>query len=132
MPIDLHAIARIFDDETGARQDATPLAEATGRSESRLIAAAFEGKEQDNLMLAPTFIEPMQKGSTALRRVVAQAVLAGLPMPALSSALSYFDSYRRARGTANLIQAQRDFFGAHGFKRLDKEGDFHGPWSNSD
>ncbi|MGH6762454.1 MAG: NADP-dependent phosphogluconate dehydrogenase [Phyllobacterium sp.] len=97
-----------------------------------LIAAAFEGKEQDNLMLAPTFIEPMQQGSAALRRVLSQAILAGLPMPALSSALSYFDSYRKARGTANLIQAQRDFFGAHGFKRLDKEGDFHGPWSNDD
>ena len=54
---------------------------------------------------------------------------AGAPVPALSSALSYFDSYRQARGTANLIQGQRDFFGAHGFERIGEKGDFHGPWA---
>ena len=51
-------------------------------------------------------------------------------MPALSSALAYFDSYRQGRGTSNLIQAQRDFFGAHGFERIDGEGAFHGPWGS--
>ncbi|TIU96370.1 MAG: NADP-dependent phosphogluconate dehydrogenase, partial [Mesorhizobium sp.] len=46
------------------------------------------------------------------------------------SALSYFDSYRQGRGTSNLIQAQRDFFGAHGFERIDGPGAFHGPWGS--
>jgi len=50
-------------------------------------------------------------------------------VPALASALGYFDSYRRGRGTANLIQAQRDFFGAHTFERIDKGGSFHANWS---
>lgn len=94
------------------------------------IASAFAGGGQDNLLLAPSFVERMKTASTALRDVVAKAALAGLPTPALAAALSYFDGYRQARGTANLIQAQRDFFGAHGFKRIDKEGDFHGPWSD--
>jgi 6-phosphogluconate dehydrogenase len=93
------------------------------------IAAAFEGSEGKNLLLVPAFVERMRTGSKSLRKVVAEAALAGLPTPALSAALNYFDGYRQARGTANLIQAQRDFFGAHGFKRLDAEGDFHGPWS---
>ncbi|RZS83080.1 6-phosphogluconate dehydrogenase (decarboxylating) [Phyllobacterium myrsinacearum] len=94
------------------------------------IASAFAGGGQDNLLLAPSFVERMKTASTALRDVVAKAALAGLPTPALAAALGYFDGYRQARGTANLIQAQRDFFGAHGFKRVDKEGDFHGPWSD--
>ncbi|QND53943.1 NADP-dependent phosphogluconate dehydrogenase [Phyllobacterium sp. 628] len=94
------------------------------------IASAFADGGQDNLLLAPSFVERMKKASTALRDVVAKAALAGLPTPALAAALSYFDGYRQARGTANLIQAQRDFFGAHGFNRIDKEGDFHGPWSD--
>jgi 6-phosphogluconate dehydrogenase len=64
----------------------------------------------------------------ALRRVVGAAVQSGLPVPALASALAWFDTMRRARGTAELIQGQRDFFGAHGFGRLDAEGQHHGPW----
>lgn len=92
------------------------------------IAQAFEGNETENLLLAPAFVERMKKASKGLRHVVAKAALAGLPLPALGSALSYFDSFTQSLGTANLIQGQRDFFGAHGFKRLDKEGDFHGPW----
>jgi 6-phosphogluconate dehydrogenase len=70
----------------------------------------------------------MSKASKGLRQIVAKAALAGLPLPALGSALSYFDSFTQALGTANLIQGQRDFFGSHGFKRIDKDGDFHGPW----
>ncbi|HEY9057805.1 MAG TPA: NADP-dependent phosphogluconate dehydrogenase, partial [Aurantimonas sp.] len=58
----------------------------------------------------------------------ARASLAGIPVPALSAALAYFDGYRRARGTTNLTQAQRDLFGAHTFRRLDKEGVFHHRW----
>lgn len=93
------------------------------------IASAF-GKQNEarNLLLIPEFVEMMQQAHPALRRVVAQASLAGLPVPALSAALGYFDSVRQARGVANLIQGQRDFFGAHGFERLDREGEHHGPW----
>jgi 6-phosphogluconate dehydrogenase len=52
-------------------------------------------------------------------------------VPALSAALGYFDAFRQARGTANLIQGQRDYFGAHGFERTDAEGLHHGPWDTS-
>lgn len=92
------------------------------------IAHAFEDSESRNLLLAPAFVERMSKASKGLRQIVAKAALAGLPLPALGSALSYFDSFTQALGTANLIQGQRDFFGSHGFKRIDKDGDFHGPW----
>ena len=95
------------------------------------IATAFEkDKGLSNLLLAPDFVTMMQNATPALRHIVARGAQEGLPLPALSSALAYFDSYRQQRGTANLIQAQRDFFGAHGFKRLDAEGDFHGPWGS--
>ncbi|MEM6307602.1 MAG: NADP-dependent phosphogluconate dehydrogenase, partial [Pseudomonadota bacterium] len=63
-----------------------------------------------------------------LRRVVAAAALRGLPTPALSAALAWFDTMRQARGTTDVIQGQRDYFGAHGFKRMDVPGDYHGPW----
>ena len=97
------------------------------------IATAYElNKGLTNLLVAPDFITMMQGATPALRHIVARGAQEGLPLPALSSALSYFDSYRQQRGTANLIQAQRDFFGAHGFKRLDAEGDFHGPWGSGD
>ncbi len=95
------------------------------------IADAFaEGGSIANLLMAPDFVAMMKEAHPALRKVVARAAEDGLPVPALSSALAYFDSYRQARGTSNLIQAQRDFFGAHGFERIDAEGAFHGPWSN--
>ncbi len=61
-----------------------------------------------------------------LRQVVAQAALHGLPVPALS----YFDIIRTSRSTANMLQGQRDFFGAHGFEWTDKDGSsYHGPWA---
>ncbi|SHJ31564.1 6-phosphogluconate dehydrogenase [Shimia gijangensis] len=81
------------------------------------------------LILAPVMAERLAKGIPALRRVVSAAVVAGLPAPALSAVLAWYDSLRHARGTANLIQAQRDFFGAHGFERVDQPGKHHGPWS---
>ena len=93
-----------------------------------LITQAFKKSGGGNLLLAPAFLAMMKDNHGALRRVVAEAALAGAPAPALSSALSYFDAYRQGRGTANLIQGQRDFFGAHGFERLGEAGAFHGPW----
>ena len=95
------------------------------------IATAYEKTPGlANLMLAPAFVTMMQEATPALRHVVARGAQDALPLPALAAALNYFDSYRQARGTTNLVQAQRDFFGAHGFKRFDSEGDFHGPWGS--
>ena len=65
-----------------------------------------------------------------MRHVAATGMTYGLPMPALSAALSYFDIMRTGRSTANMIQAQRDFFGAHGFERFDESGTHHGPWGS--
>ncbi|TKT82729.1 NADP-dependent phosphogluconate dehydrogenase [Aquamicrobium sp. LC103] len=93
------------------------------------LAASFEADaEAENLLLIDEFVQMMKEAHPSLRRIVAHAALAGLPVPALSAALGYFDSFRQARGTANLIQAQRDFFGAHGFERIDEPGEHHGPW----
>jgi 6-phosphogluconate dehydrogenase len=96
---------------------------------SEIAAAYDEAKEPAHLLLMPAFIETMAMASPALRRVVARAVEAGLPVPALAAAITYFDAFRQGRGTANLIQGQRDFFGAHGFERIDAKGEHHGVWS---
>ncbi|MCT8990062.1 NADP-dependent phosphogluconate dehydrogenase [Chelativorans sp. SCAU2101] len=95
------------------------------------IAAAFEkDPEAENLLTTPAFASLIETSHPHLRRVVARSAEAGLPVPSLSAALAHFDTFRRARGTANLIQAQRDFFGAHGFERIDREGTgFHGNWA---
>jgi 6-phosphogluconate dehydrogenase len=66
---------------------------------------------------------------TAWRHVVQTAVELGVPVPAMSASLAYFDSYRSARLPANLIQAQRDYFGAHTYQRVDREGVFHTEWA---
>ncbi|WP_028610826.1 NADP-dependent phosphogluconate dehydrogenase [Paenibacillus harenae] len=81
-----------------------------------------------NLLLDPYFQNIVETYQGAWREVVATAVTNGVPMPAFSSALAYFDSYRTERLPANLLQAQRDYFGAHTFKRVDKEGSFHFQW----
>jgi 6-phosphogluconate dehydrogenase len=81
-----------------------------------------------NLLQEPSFAERMKNTQEALRSVVAKAVRAGIPIPALSASLAYFDDYRRARGSANLIQAQRDLFGAHTFRRVDEDGAHHHRW----
>jgi len=97
------------------------------------IAAAY-GSEPTlaNLLAAPHFVDVMSRNQQGLRHVVGIAVQAGLPVPALSSALAYFDSYRRDRLWADLIQAQRDYFGAHTFERIDGPGSFHFPWTAGD
>ncbi len=95
------------------------------------IKAAFQRKpDLSNLLLDPYFKEIIEKGQSAWRRVVVTAVQNGIPVPALSSALSYFDSYRSERLPANLLQAQRDYFGAHTFERLDQPRGkfFHHQW----
>ncbi|OOY06664.1 NADP-dependent phosphogluconate dehydrogenase [Thioclava sp. F28-4] len=94
------------------------------------MASALSESPDRNLMYAPYFADLLKAHHGALRKVVSIAAAHGLAVPALSMALSYFDTMRTARGTANMIQGQRDFFGAHGFERTDLEGgDFHGPWA---
>ena len=93
------------------------------------MATAFRaGPPMGNLMLAPNMAKILFDCVPALRRVVSTAILAGLPVPAMASALGYFDTIRKGRGTTDLIQGQRDFFGAHGFERIDGGKDHHGPW----
>ncbi|WP_409075964.1 NADP-dependent phosphogluconate dehydrogenase [Pantoea sp. C3] len=81
-----------------------------------------------NLLLAPYFKNIADEYQQALRDVVAYAVQNGIPTPTFSAAIAYYDSYRSAVLPANLIQAQRDYFGAHTYKRTDKEGVFHTEW----
>ncbi|QHQ36222.1 NADP-dependent phosphogluconate dehydrogenase [Algicella marina] len=81
-----------------------------------------------NLMFAGYFADHLKTHHRALRRVVSLAARNGIAMPALASGLAYFDTMRTARGTANMIQGQRDFFGAHGFERFDGRSGQHGPW----
>ncbi|WP_337266691.1 NADP-dependent phosphogluconate dehydrogenase [Oryzifoliimicrobium ureilyticus] len=95
------------------------------------ITKAFtDAPDAANLIVTPAFSAMVKESVPALRRVTAAALSAGLPVPALASALTYFDAYRQGRGTANLIQAQRDFFGAHGFDRVDGKDFHHGPWGS--
>ncbi len=81
-----------------------------------------------NLLLDPYFSKSIQKAQMPWREVVSTASKLGIPIPAFSSALNYYDSYRSARLGANLLQAQRDYFGAHTYERIDKEGFFHTEW----
>jgi 6-phosphogluconate dehydrogenase len=69
-----------------------------------------------------------ERSQTLLRKVVALAAENGIPALAFGSALAYFDAYRSARLPANLTQAQRDYFGAHTYRRIDREGSFHTEW----
>lgn len=105
-----------------------------------IIRSVFLGKIKDafdkdpelsNLLLDPFFAEVVQKAQAAWRRVVIKAVEMGVPAPALSSALAFFDGYRSERLPANLLQAQRDYFGAHTYERVDKpRGEwFHTNWT---
>jgi 6-phosphogluconate dehydrogenase len=75
-----------------------------------------------------TIHDAVVKAEPAWRRVVSLAVEQGVPVPAFASSLSYYDGLRRSRGPANLLQGLRDYFGAHTYRRLDKEGVFHTRW----
>jgi 6-phosphogluconate dehydrogenase len=81
-----------------------------------------------NLLLDPYFKEIVESYQSALREIISVAVQFGIPVPCFSAALSYYDSYRMETLPANLIQAQRDYFGAHTYERVDKEGIFHTEW----
>jgi 6-phosphogluconate dehydrogenase len=95
------------------------------------IKAAFDGDRRlPNLLLDPYFSGVVQKCQGSWRRVAAEAVRLGIPTPAIGAALSFYDGYRSARLPANLIQAQRDYFGAHTYERVDRpRGEFfHTEW----
>ena len=93
------------------------------------IRAAFErDPDLPNLLLDPEFAEAVQSRQDEWRFVVQTAVGLGIPCPAFAVSLAYYDAYRSERLPANLIQAQRDYFGAHTYRRIDKEGSFHTEW----
>ena len=94
----------------------------------RIKEAFDENPNLSNLLLAPYFTDVVHRAQNAWRNVIAVAVQLGIPVPAFTAALTYYDGYRRARLPANLLQAQRDYFGAHTYKRIDKEGTFHTDW----
>ncbi len=105
-----------------------------------IIRARFLGEIQSaykrdpdlvNLLLDEEFKQAIQERQEAWRRVVATAASLGIPVPAMSASLAYYDSYRTANLPQNLTQAQRDFFGAHTFERIDKPGVFHHEWNAS-
>ncbi len=95
----------------------------------RIKDAYAESNDLPNLMLAPFFQEALASAQRAWRSVVKQAVDQGVAIPAFASSLAYYDGYRSARGPANLIQGLRDYFGSHGYHRIDKEGAFHTRWA---
>ncbi len=95
------------------------------------MAAALAEDPDRNLMYADRFADYLRGNHAALRAVVAVGATHGVAMPSLASGLAYFDAMRTARGTANMIQGQRDYFGRHGFVRMDNGAkDQHGPWAD--
>ena len=96
---------------------------------NRIRDAYAQHGDIENLLTVPYFTEALANAQDAWRRVVVTATQQGVAIPAFASSLSYYDGYRRERGPANLIQGLRDFFGAHTYRRVDKEGSFHTRWS---
>jgi 6-phosphogluconate dehydrogenase len=94
----------------------------------RITEAYGRDSKLSNLMLDPFFTEALGRCAPSWRRVVSEAALRGLVTPAFSASLAYFDSYRTERLQHNLLQAQRDYFGAHTYERLDEPGSFHTEW----
>ena len=93
------------------------------------IKAAFDRDSNlDNLLLDPYFKDAVDSSQQGWRQVVSTAAQIGIPVPAFSAALSYYDGYRSARLPHNLLQAQRDYFGAHTYERVDEDGSFHTDW----
>ncbi|WP_088239487.1 NADP-dependent phosphogluconate dehydrogenase [Calothrix rhizosoleniae] len=95
---------------------------------NKIKNAYAENASLANLLLAPEFKQTILDRQNAWRSVIMTAAKLGIPVPAFSASLDYFDSYRRERLPQNLTQAQRDYFGAHTYKRIDKEGTFHTEW----
>ena len=96
---------------------------------NRITESYADTPDLVNLLMAPYFRDAVASAQDAWRKVIVAAVEQGIAVPAFSSSLAYYDGYRRERGPANLIQGQRDYFGAHTYRRVDKEGAFHTRWS---
>ena len=96
---------------------------------NRITDAYAQEPSLKNLLLAPYFRDAMASAQDAWRRVLGVAVDRGIPVPAFSSSLAYYDAYRRDRLPANLVQGLRDYFGAHSYKPIDRAGSFHTRWS---
>src|SRR5207302_4021071 len=96
---------------------------------NRIREAYEQHPDLRSLLLVPYFNEAVAHSQDAWRRVVKAAVELGVPTPAFSSALAYYDGYRRERDPANLIQGLRDYFGAHTYGRVDRPGAFHTRWA---
>ena len=99
---------------------------------NRIVEAYQRDPALHNLLLDRYFTRIIRKAQRNWRVAVSTAIKHGVPVPAFSASLAYFDSYRRSRLPANLLQAQRDFFGAHTYERIDKPGVFHTEWIESD
>jgi len=99
----------------------------------RIREAYAKRKPPENLLLAPYFKTAVRKAQASWRRIIREAVRLGVPVPAFGSALAYYDGYRSERLPANLLQAQRDYFGAHTYERVDKpRGEFfHTNWTGT-
>ncbi|MDA0674025.1 MAG: NADP-dependent phosphogluconate dehydrogenase [Cyanobacteria bacterium] len=98
---------------------------------NKIKHAYDENPQLANLLLAPEFKQTILDRQSAWREVIAMAADLGIPVPAFSASLDYFDSYRRDRLPQNLTQAQRDYFGAHTYERVDKAGVFHTEWTKA-
>lgn len=98
---------------------------------SKISAALSRDQDLPNLMVDPTFAAELNERQIAWRRIVSVGVACGIATPAMSAALAYYDQYRRASLPANLVQAQRDFFGGHTYERTDREGTFHMLWDDT-
>ncbi|MCI7240805.1 MAG: NADP-dependent phosphogluconate dehydrogenase, partial [Aerococcus suis] len=94
----------------------------------KIMDAYDKNPNLDNILLDDYFIDVAKDYQKATREVAAEALTHGIPVPALTSALAYYDSYRSETLPANMIQAQRDYFGAHTYERVDNEGSYHFLW----
>jgi 6-phosphogluconate dehydrogenase len=97
----------------------------------RIAQAYAKNPQLSSLLVDPDFAKELVTRQPAWRKVVVLAVTQGIATPAFSGSLAYYDQYRRARLPANLIQAQRDLFGAHTYERTDRKGDFHSEWARN-
>jgi 6-phosphogluconate dehydrogenase len=96
---------------------------------NRITDAYAEQPDLVNLLMAPYFRDALGDAQDAWRRVIVAAVDSGIAVPAFTSSLAYYDGYRRERGPANILQGLRDFFGAHTYRRTDRDGVFHTRWA---
>jgi 6-phosphogluconate dehydrogenase len=102
-----------------------------GRVLDHIVEARSDGEHREPLLFAPWFRDAMAAAEPGWRRFVSSAVADGVPVPVIGSALAYYDGLREKRSPANLIQALRDEFGAHGFRRFDRDGECYADWSHT-